>query len=70
MIDVSSQDGQLRVSVADDGVGLPAQWPLPGRFGLRGLAERVEHLGGTLSVKSCEPHGVNVIALIPLGTAA
>ena len=30
----------------------------PGHFGLRGLAERVEHLGGTFHVGNREPRGV------------
>ena len=37
------------MTVTDDGVGLPQDWSRPGHFGLRGLAERVEHLGGKLN---------------------
>jgi two-component system, NarL family, sensor histidine kinase UhpB len=66
MIDVSSDGGHMSVSVTDDGVGLPAQWLRPGHFGLRGLAERVEHLGGVLQVRDSEPHGVCLKAQIPL----
>jgi two-component system, NarL family, sensor histidine kinase UhpB len=66
MIDVSSTGGRMIVSVTDDGVGLPANWARPGHFGLRGLAERVEHLGGTLQVRNHEPHGVCLTAEIPL----
>jgi two-component system sensor histidine kinase UhpB len=53
--------------VTDDGVGLPEHWSRPGHFGLRGLTERVEHLGGALSVRNHEPHGVCLTAEIPLG---
>lgn len=70
MIDVSSRGERMQVSVTDDGVGLPAQWSRPGHFGLRGLAQRVEHLGGTLQVRNVEPHGVNVTAEIPLAGPA
>jgi two-component system, NarL family, sensor histidine kinase UhpB len=66
MIDVSSAGERMMVSVTDDGVGLPAQWSRPGHFGLRGLAERVERLGGTLQVRDSEPHGVCLRAEIPL----
>jgi two-component system, NarL family, sensor histidine kinase UhpB len=66
MIDVSSDGQRMRVSVTDDGVGLPAQWSRPGHFGLRGLAERMERLGGSLAVSNIEPHGVSVTAQIPL----
>jgi two-component system sensor histidine kinase UhpB len=63
---VRASGERLRVAVIDDGVGLPANWSRPGHFGLRGLTERVEHLGGTLSVRNQEPHGVCLTAEIPL----
>ncbi len=69
-IDVSSTAQRMIVSVTDDGVGLPAQWSRPGHFGLRGLAERVEHLGGSLQVRNSEPHGVSLTAEIPLAVGA
>ena len=65
-IDVSSTAESMTVSVTDDGVGLPSQWRRPGHFGLRGLAERVEHLGGSLEVRNVEPHGVRLTAHVPL----
>jgi two-component system, NarL family, sensor histidine kinase UhpB len=69
LIEVRASGERLRVAVIDDGVGLPANWSRPGHFGLRGLTERVEHLGGTLSVRNQEPHGVSLTAEIPLGGA-
>lgn len=68
-IDVAARAERIFVSVADDGVGLPADWPRPGRFGLRGLAERVETLGGTFAVADREPRGVVLTAEIPLTAA-
>lgn len=65
-IDVSAAAESLTVTVVDDGVGLPSEWPRPGHFGLRGLAERVENLGGTLRVHNVEPHGMCLSAAIPL----
>jgi two-component system sensor histidine kinase UhpB len=65
-IEVSCGAGQMSVAVSDDGVGLPAQWSRPGHFGLRGLAERLEHLGGKLEVRNREPRGVSLTAHIPL----
>jgi len=70
MIEVSSTPERMIVSVTDDGVGLPEQWSRPGHFGLRGLAERVEHLGGSFRVRNSEPHGVNLTAEIPLAAAS
>jgi two-component system sensor histidine kinase UhpB len=68
-IDVRAGGGRLSVSVSDDGVGLPANWSRPGHFGLRGLAERVERLGGVFSVRNLEPRGACVTAQIPLESA-
>ena len=59
-------------TISDDGVGLPQEWSRPGHFGLRGLTERVEHLGGEFTIRNREPHGVSLRAQIPLaaGTGA
>lgn len=65
-IDVRATDTDLLVSVSDDGVGLPQDFARPGHFGLRGLAERVERLGGTFSVRNAEPRGTRIEARIPL----
>jgi two-component system sensor histidine kinase UhpB len=70
MIEVSSTAARMVVAVSDDGVGLPENWSRPGHFGLRGLAERVEHLGGTFQVRNSEPHGVCLTAEIPLAAGA
>ena len=69
-ITVESDAHRMIVRIVDDGVGLPAAWSRPGHFGLRGLAERVEHLGGTLSIANREPHGVCLTAEIPLKAAS
>jgi signal transduction histidine kinase len=53
--------------VADDGVGLPADAERkPGHYGLRGLRERVEGLGGTLTVATATTGGAVVEARIPM----
>jgi PAS domain S-box-containing protein len=60
---VSHENGCARVEVADDGVGGAdsAQGS-----GLRGLADRVESLAGTLAVESPPGGGTRVSAEIPL----
>jgi len=68
-IAVDSGAGRIQVSVADDGVGLPADWARPGRYGLRGLADRVAQLGGTLSVDNRPVRGMLLSADIPLTVA-
>ena len=62
---VTEAAGNLVITVADNGVGLPAVWSRPGHFGLRGLTERVEHLRGQLTVRNGTPAGVILTATIP-----
>jgi two-component system sensor histidine kinase UhpB len=64
---VRSDAKSIVVTLADDGVGLPADWSRPGHFGLRGLAERVERLGGTFTVSNSANRGVELRAEIALG---
>jgi signal transduction histidine kinase len=60
---VEERGGRLRVSVADDGVG--GADPSLGS-GLRGLADRVDALGGELRVTSEPGAGTDVAAEMPL----
>ncbi|HEV8167484.1 MAG TPA: ATP-binding protein, partial [Actinomycetota bacterium] len=60
---VTSNDGRLRVEIADDGVG--GADPAYGS-GLRGLADRVETLGGTLRVQSTPGRGERTRRLQPI----
>jgi hypothetical protein len=60
---VTPQDGQLVVTVSDDGVGGAA---LEDGSGLQGLRDRVGALDGTLSVSSAPGEGTEVRATIPL----
>jgi two-component system sensor histidine kinase UhpB len=67
-IDVATRDDRIVVSVLDNGVGLPQDWTRPGRFGLRGLRERVTALHGKLEIANrSDGSGVSLIAQIPLG---
>ncbi len=63
-VSVRSGSGGTTVEVEDDGVGGAD----PGRgTGLRGLADRVETLGGTLTVESPPGRGTRLVAVIPHG---
>jgi signal transduction histidine kinase len=55
------QDGRLVIEIADDGVGGADT----NGSGLRGLADRVEGLGGRLRVESREGQGTRVIGELP-----
>jgi signal transduction histidine kinase len=59
------RDGSLVAEIADDGVGGAS--PAEGS-GLRGLADRLDALGGTLGVESRRGGGTVVRALVPLRT--
>jgi len=61
-VSVGSDDGSVDVTVADDGVG--GADPALGT-GLRGLADRIEALGGTLRIESESGHGTRLVAEIP-----
>lgn len=69
-IELRAAPRKLLVTVADDGVGLPPSWSRPGHYGLRGLGERVGHLGGTLNLRNGEHRGALLTAEIPLSAAA
>jgi signal transduction histidine kinase len=60
---VGRSDGVAQVEVADDGVGGA---DASGGSGLRGLADRVEALGGRLAVTSPEGEGTTVRAQLPV----
>jgi signal transduction histidine kinase len=62
-IDVRQRDGVLLAEVADDGIGGAS--PEAGS-GLRGLADRVEGLGGTLVVDSPPGRGTTLRVELPL----
>jgi hypothetical protein len=62
-VSVVPRDGQLVVTVSDDGVGGAG---VDGGSGLQGLEDRVGALEGTLRVESPPRHGTIVHASIPL----
>lgn len=60
------EDGVL-LRVRDDGVGLGSRDPFghrPGHFGVRGMRQVIESVGGSLSITTAEPRGVIVEASI------
>ncbi|HZC28224.1 MAG TPA: ATP-binding protein, partial [Gaiellaceae bacterium] len=63
-IDVVRQNDTLVVTVSDDGGGGAA---IGAGSGLRGLADRVEALGGQLEITSPLGGGTRVVAELPLG---
>jgi PAS domain S-box-containing protein len=60
-----SEKGMLELRVRDDGQGLP-DTATEGRYGLRGMRERAELLGGTLELSSDTDGGTLVRVLVPV----
>ena len=62
-----SAGAQLRLTVRDDGRGIDPASP-PG-FGLRGMQERVQGLGGSYKVESAQGQGTCISIVIPIPAA-
>ena len=64
-VSVIERDGQIHVTVRDDGRGFEPTATTAG-FGLAGMRERVELLGGALAVSSIVGEGTTVTATLPV----
>ena len=70
-VELSVADGRVRLKVRDNGRGFRLDGerpfdPLRGGLGLGGMRERASLIGGTVSVRSNEGHGTEVVAELPL----
>ena len=73
VVTLSYMDDLVALDVQDDGVGMATQSAGPdallvdaGGFGLVGMRERVEQLGGELLVESAPDHGTTLAVQIPI----
>jgi signal transduction histidine kinase len=67
IVNLNLQPKEIILRVADDGLGLtPGAEDKPGHYGLRGLRERVEGLGGTFTLTKPEGGGAVIEARIPI----
>ena len=64
-MDVTTDDGTLTLKVRDDGVGGADP---DGGSGLIGLRDRVEALGGTITIDSPAGRGTRVVVTLPIAT--
>jgi signal transduction histidine kinase len=62
-ISLTADAHQVRLTVTDNGVGIPADGR---RSGLRNLAERAEQLGGELELGSPDGAGTTVVWRVPV----
>ena len=59
------QENHLRLEVRDDGVGPASNWQESGHFGVIGMHERAQGLGGYLKIEPLTPSGLQVVAVLP-----
>ena len=62
---VAPADTALRLVISDDGIGGCANLKRPGHYGIRGMQERVESLGGTIDFRNGSLGGLEVDVSIP-----
>lgn len=63
---LDEEDGEVRLTVTDDGAGFDAgSGSPPGHYGLVGMRERAERVGGSLDVTSAPGEGCRVLAAVP-----
>lgn len=58
---------RVQLIVRDDGRGFTNQAGRNGHFGLLGMEERAEQMGGTLSIQSGDGYGTEIVADVPIG---
>jgi len=64
-VSVTREDGLLEVNIEHDGTGIDREVPSSG-YGLVGMRERAELVGGTVAIASEPGRGTRVSATIPL----
>jgi signal transduction histidine kinase len=70
-VSATEDGGRIALVVRDDGMGFDPEGLSPasrGHFGLEGMRERVERLGGKLRIESRPGHGTRVVAEVMLGS--
>ena len=62
LVRLETEDGNLKLIIQDDGMGFDPQEALqkPGRFGLGGMQERAQKLGGQLTIDSTMYKGTHI----------
>jgi len=67
-IQLSYEKAGLVLAVRDDGRGFDAERAIPlavGHYGLTGMRERAERIGGRMTLKSAPGHGTELVIFVP-----
>jgi len=68
-VQIEARDRRLRMSIRDDGCGFhPLEAGLDGHFGLLGMRERANRVGGALNLKSNPGEGTFIDVVVPIPT--
>jgi signal transduction histidine kinase len=71
MVRLEKTPDSLTLQVRDDGLGLSSQeMDKPNAFGLMGIRERVNRLGGELSLEGAPGRGTTLKVRVPLGVGS
>ncbi len=65
-ITLYADDGQLVLEIWDNGKGFDPNGDFTGHLGLRSMRERLERVGGALSITSSSSAGTQIVAVAPL----
>lgn len=65
-IKLTDANGQLLLSISDDGAGFDTSAGFPGHLGLHTMRERAEKVGGTFIIESVPNTGTRIRVTIPL----
>jgi signal transduction histidine kinase len=65
-VSLTSEDEKLVLEISDNGRGFDPNGNFTGHLGLRSMHERVEQVGGTMTINSSSCHGTQIMAVVPL----
>ncbi|SPF67365.1 histidine kinase [Propionibacterium ruminifibrarum] len=65
-VTMRTNPNSITINISDDGIGFEDPEPAPGHFGLLSMRERIEGIGGRLSIMSIPGAGTCVSAVVPL----
>jgi NarL family two-component system sensor histidine kinase YdfH len=65
-ISAEIDENKLEVTITDDGKGFDPAHILPGHYGILGIRERIQLVGGTFEITSSPKSGTTLVILIPI----
>jgi two-component system sensor histidine kinase UhpB len=65
-VDVQATADTVRLTVTDNGSGRPEAFEAAGHYGVAGMRERAQALGGSFALEAVAPGGVRVRASLPI----